>query len=149
MGLLDWVFGGGRGGGKAGKAGGAAGASAPGLKVVPLAERQPERAITSPLVEVTEANEDGRNRQLEIAECSAGDEVVLSIEPRPRMQPKAVSVHSAKSGARLGYLPIDVAGYLLLHLKRHDFRTVITEIRGESDTAREVDLKIEFYAKDR
>lgn len=149
MGVLDWLFGGGRGRSGKGSGGTVSATRAPGLEVVPLAERSAERSISSVLVDVTEANEDGRNRQLEIADCRPGDELVLSIEPRPRMQPNAVSVHSAKTGARLGYLPLDVGGYILLHVKRHDFRTVIAGIRVEDDGAREVDVTIQIFRKAR
>lgn len=148
MGLLDWLFGGRT------RPGGAAAAGVartptrgPGLEVVPLADRVPERTFETPLDATTDANEDGRNRQHEIAQCAVGDELILSIEPRPRLQPNAVAVWSARTGGRIGYLPIDVAGYVLLHIKRNDFRTTIAAIETEPDEPRSVSLRIEVFAK--
>ena len=140
MGLLDWLF-------PTRQRAVARSAAGPGMEVVELAERQAERSFSSALDGVLDDNEDGRNRQQEIAASEVGDEVVLAVEPRPRLQPNAIAVWSPRTGGRLGYLPIDIAAYLSLHMKRYDFRTTITDIRRGSDGRFEADLRIEFFAK--
>ena len=118
-----------------------------GVKVVPLADREPLRSFTTELVGVTETNPDGRNRQHEIAECEEGEEVVLLNEPRLRGQPPLISVFCARTGKQIGRLGVDVGAHLILQAKRHDYRTTIASIETGEDQAREVTLKVEVFAK--
>src|SRR3546814_12730227 len=121
MGLLDWRF-------PTRQRAVARPSAGPGMEVVELAERQAERSFSSALDGVLDDNEDGRNRQQEIAASEIGDEVVLAVEPRPRMQPNAVAVWSPRTGGRLGHLPLNIASSLSHHMKLYDFRTTITTI---------------------
>src|SRR3546814_13672549 len=118
MGLLDWLF-------PTRQRAVARPSAGPGMEVVELAERQAERSFSSALDGVLDDNEDGRNRQQEIAASEIGDEVVLAVEPRPRMQPNAVPVWSPPHGGRLGYLPLGIAAIPPPHINPYHFRTPI------------------------
>ncbi len=120
-----------------------------GMEVVPLADRTPDKTVRTILTHVDEVNHDGRPRQLEIAECEVGDELILAIEPRPSMRPVAVSVWSPRTGGQLGYVAVDAAAYLGINAKRYDFRSTIVGIDRDDDGNATMSLLIELFAKQR